>query len=103
MKTKSTADKKIDNTAAELKSLIHDAEKILSESGEASSNKLTEVRDRLEHLLHDGQEKVEHIKEVAKEKLETADGYVRTHPYHAVGVAAGVGAIVGVLASRREA
>ncbi|GAB5558423.1 MAG: hypothetical protein SynsKO_00700 [Synoicihabitans sp.] len=111
MKTTSTADKKIDNTAAELKALIHEAEEILAASGEESSDKLSDVRDRLDTLIHDGKEKVEtlledgkekveQVKVVAKEKLETTDAYVRSHPYQAAGVAAGIGAVVGILAAK---
>ena len=36
-----------------------------------------------------------------KEAARDADGYVREHPWQAVGIAAGVGLLLGILISRR--
>tara|TARA_R110002050_G_scaffold58433_2_gene131244 strand:- start:89 stop:271 length:183 start_codon:yes stop_codon:yes gene_type:complete len=42
------------------------------------------------------------VADTANEKVHQADDYVRTHPYHAVGIAAGIGALVGLLVCRRD-
>lgn len=90
------------STADELKALVRDAEKLLADSGDEANDQIAELRDRMRKALDEGRVTLDHVKHVAKERLGECDGYVREHPYHAVGVAAGIGALVALLVSRRH-
>lgn len=52
-----------------------------------------------------GKEQIQHIEEQAVESCKNAarqtDEYVRSNPWQAVGIAAGIGLVVGLLVSRR--
>ena len=86
----------------ELKELVRDAEKVLSASGDEANEKIAELRDRMRQVLEESRGRLEHVKQAACEHLHQCDDYVRTHPYHALGVAAGIGALVGLLVSARR-
>ena len=99
-KTKKTT---IESTTEELRALMKDAETLLEKSGDSADEKVIELRERLSEMIGTSRDQLDRAKAVAQEKLHQCDDYVRSHPYHAVGVAAGVGAIIALLASRRAA
>jgi ElaB/YqjD/DUF883 family membrane-anchored ribosome-binding protein len=102
MTTKSK-NSELDATTEELRSLVREAEALLARSADNADDKVVELRDRLSDLIGSGRDRFDKVKAVAEEKLHGCDDYVRKHPYQAVGVAAGVGALVALLASRRAA
>lgn len=95
----------IESATAELRDLVREAETLLATKGSEADEKASHVTERVSELVDSSREQIGKAKEVAKEKLTHCDDYVRTHPYTAVGIAAGVGALVGLLASsnRRSA
>jgi ElaB protein len=95
------AEPKIDSTADELKALVRDAEALLSEGGDEANEKIAELRNRLRAAVQDGRKTLDRVKVTAREQAEHCDEYVRSHPYHAAGIAAGVGAVIALLVSRR--
>jgi len=84
--------------ATELKSLLREAEKALSE-GEPGE-KFDELRERLREALNAGRFSFENIRAETVRRAKQADTLVRNNPYYAVGIAAGVGALIGILVSR---
>ena len=69
--------------------------------GEAAASAAQRVGESLEHgraALADMQAMVS---ERSRECIHTADDYVRENPWQAVGIAAGVGLLLGLLISRR--
>ena len=78
----------------ELRNVIADAEELLRVTADQAGPKVQEVRARAEESLR-----------VAREHLTGAgaelDSQVRANPWAAVGIAAGVGLIVGILLSRK--
>ncbi|MFH1498123.1 MAG: DUF883 family protein [Verrucomicrobiota bacterium] len=88
-----------ESSVDELKSLLSDAEKALSAAGDDASEEITSLRDRLREALASGAPFARRALDAAKEQAKTADEFVHNKPYVAVGIAAGLGLIAGVLAA----
>ncbi|HEX2861933.1 MAG TPA: DUF883 family protein [Lacunisphaera sp.] len=88
------------HTAEDLKALLHEAEQALSSTAGEAGDKFDELRDRLRAALDNGRHSFERLREEATARAKQADQLVRENPYYAIGIAAGVGAIIGILASR---
>jgi ElaB/YqjD/DUF883 family membrane-anchored ribosome-binding protein len=78
----------------ELRSVIADAEELLRVTADQAGPKVQEVRARAEESLRNARE---HLHGAGRE----LDTQVREHPWAAVGIAAGIGLIVGILMSRK--
>jgi len=83
-----------DKLMDELRAVIADAEELLRVTADQGGAKVEEVRARTEESLR-----------VARARMQDAgrllDDQVREHPWTAVGIAAGVGLIVGILLGRK--
>ena len=90
----------------EIKNLIADVEELMARIADLNDVDVMRVRGKVQRAvdatkqsLADGAETVrQHAQDVAS----TADDYVRDRPWQAVGIAALVGAVVGILATRRS-
>jgi len=91
--------------AAEMKSIIADAEELLKATASATGDRIMAARARAEESLKAARERLSNVDDAAmaqmKEVAKTADDYVREHPWGAVGIAAVAGLLLGVLISRR--
>ena len=89
----------------DMKTLVKDAQDLLREASLASGEKAEELRAKGLALLDTAMEKAHEVQAVALEKGRAAahstDEFVHEHPWKAVGIAAGVGLVVGMLISRR--
>jgi ElaB/YqjD/DUF883 family membrane-anchored ribosome-binding protein len=90
----------------EIKSLIADVEDLIARIADLKDADVVRVRNKVQRAvdatkqsLTDG---VDTIRQHAQTAANTADNYVRESPWQAVGIAALVGAIVGILATRRS-
>lgn len=54
-----------------------------------------------EKFLEDLKAVIQRAEETAVERAKAADKVIRTHPYQTIGVAFGVGLLIGFLARRR--
>jgi ElaB/YqjD/DUF883 family membrane-anchored ribosome-binding protein len=95
-----TTEKTESHTAADLKSLLHEAEQALSSTAGEAGDKFDELRTRLRSALNEGAHSLERLRTEATRRAKQADQLVRENPYYAVGIAAGVGALIGILVSR---
>jgi len=96
----SSAPKSESHTADELKALLHEAEQALSSTAGEAGEKFDELRERLRDALESGRYSLDRLRAEATRRAKQADELVRANPYYAIGIAAGVGAIIGVLVSR---
>ena len=87
-------------TSADLKALLHEAEQALSNTADSAGEKFDELRGRLREALDSGKYSLENIRAEATRRAKQADQLVRDNPYYAVGIAAGVGALIGILVAR---
>ena len=63
-------------------------------------NEKTNIRAKLESAIEKAKDACKRLEEKTVAAAKTADKAVRTHPYQAMGIAFGVGLLVGVLATR---
>jgi len=63
--------------------------------------KVAEARKRLAIALESGKKILGQVKDKVVEGAKATDSAVHKHPYVAIGVAVGVGALVGFLLARR--
>jgi ElaB/YqjD/DUF883 family membrane-anchored ribosome-binding protein len=59
-----------------------------------------QVRARLENVMEKAKEVCERLQEQTAAAAKTTDKTIREHPYPALGVAFGLGVLIGVLVSR---
>lgn len=110
-KTPTSAD--LANQLAEVKSDLADLAKLMAEFGRGSAREVqSDVRARAEAAREQVAEKVETAKETVRETYEAAhkraedlgaqaQDYIRSQPGTALGIAAGVGFLIGLMAARR--
>lgn len=89
----------------DLQRVIADAEELMQATAGETEPKLVEMRERIRGNLMAARHKLGDIEDVVKTKTREAaratDDYVHEHPWKAIGVAAGAGLIIGLLAGRR--
>lgn len=94
-----------DKLVADMKVVIADAEDLLRATASAAGEKASAARARMEDSLRAARMKVAEAQEVVSDKAKAAaratDDYVHANPWRAVGIAAGVGLVLGMLISRR--
>ena len=88
-------------TADELKSLIREAEEALSSVKDGTNLSIEDLRARLRSAVDDGKTLVDNMKHAIQRQAGRADDTIRANPYQSIGIAAGVGLVVGLLISRR--
>lgn len=94
-----------DKLVQDLKVVVTDAEELLRATANQAGERAAEARERIERSLERAKVKLSEVESVVgartREMAHVTDEYVREHPWRAVGVAAGIGLIVGLLISRR--
>jgi ElaB/YqjD/DUF883 family membrane-anchored ribosome-binding protein len=81
--------------------LAEDARALMAATADVAGEEVSEARKRLAAALESGKELFGRIKEKAVEGAKATDEAVHEHPYQAVGIALGVGALLGYLVARR--
>jgi len=91
---------------ADLQAVVRDAEALLKATAGLAGEKVQEVRSRAEETIKQARSRIDSVEDDAlrraKELASTADGYVRENPWQAVGVAAGIGLLLGLVLSKRS-
>ena len=94
-------DKQTQATSSDMGTLAEDARALMAATADVAGEKVSEARKRLAAALERGKEIYGGVREQAVEGAKTADEALHEHPYQAMAVAFGVGAIVGYLVARR--
>ena len=81
--------------------LAEDARALIAATADAAGEKVGEARKRLAAALDSAKEIAGRVRERAVAGAKAADKAVHEHPYQAIGIALGVGAIIGYLLARR--
>jgi ElaB/YqjD/DUF883 family membrane-anchored ribosome-binding protein len=91
--------------AEDLKIVIADTEELLKATAGQAGDKIQSIRARVEETLHSAKIRMEDMEHDAVEKVKAAakatDQYVHNNPWPAVGIATGIGLLVGWLMGRK--
>ena len=85
-----------------MENISDDTKALLAATADAVEGQVVEARDRLAAAMEAAKETYAVVQKKAAQSAKVADQAVRDHPYHAMGVAFGVGALIGFLLSRRN-
>lgn len=86
---------------SDLKRIVQDSEELLHATKDAVEDKAHVVRERLAGTLEAAKRKCRQLEEQTIEGAKAADRTIRDHPYESIGVAFGIGLMIGVLVARR--
>jgi len=89
----------------DLKTLMKDAQLLFIEAAKVTGSKSEELQTKAMELLDRAITDAHHLKEIGAEKgkriAHDTDAYVHEHPWHAIGIAATAGVLIGMLIGRR--
>jgi ElaB/YqjD/DUF883 family membrane-anchored ribosome-binding protein len=92
--------------SSEIKSLIADVEDLMARIADLKDADVMRVRSKVQRAVDATKQSLadgaDAIRQHAQNVAGTADDFVRDSPWQAVGIAALVGAVVGILATRRS-
>ena len=81
--------------------LAEDARALMAATADVAGEKVSEARKRLAAALDSAKEVAGRVRDKAVEGAQAADKTVRENPYQAIGIAFGVGALLGYFVMRR--
>jgi ElaB/YqjD/DUF883 family membrane-anchored ribosome-binding protein len=81
----------------DMRRLAEDARALVAATADVAGEGVSEARQRLATSLESGRNFVDHVKERTVEGAQATNKAVHLHPYQAMGLAFGAGAIAGVL------
>ena len=94
-----------DKLMGDLRTVISDAEEVLKVTADQATAGAAELRVRMQERLRHAKLRLQDLQEGAVTRAKAAghaaDDYVHDHPWKAIGAAAGVGMILGLLIGRR--
>jgi ElaB/YqjD/DUF883 family membrane-anchored ribosome-binding protein len=92
--------------SSEIKNLIADVEELMSRISDLKDADVERVRGKVQRAVDSAKKSIADstvtLRRRAQQAASSADDYVRDSPWQAVGIAALVGAVVGILATRRS-
>ena len=86
---------------SDLKVLVHDAEELMKVTASDLGEKAREARVRLAATLDSAKATCKRLEEKTIATAKAADKVIRDHPYQTMGIAFGVGLLIGVLVNRK--
>jgi ElaB/YqjD/DUF883 family membrane-anchored ribosome-binding protein len=90
---------------SDLKVVVADADELVKITAGNAEDEARDVAVRLQRRMNHVKDEMAHIQAVAVAKAraigQSTDGYVHENPWKAIGIAAGLGVTIGLLAGRR--
>jgi ElaB/YqjD/DUF883 family membrane-anchored ribosome-binding protein len=102
MKSTNNMNKQMQTVSNDVSTLAEDARALMAATADVAGEKVGEARKRLAAALENGKEIYGRVRDKAVEGAKATDQAVHEHPYQAIGIALGVGALIGYLAARRS-
>lgn len=103
--TSTAVDVSKEQLVRDFKMLVTDTEALLKATAGQSGEAVAAVRAKIGDSLAVAKVKMTEAEQLALQKAKVAatatDQYVHEHPWHAVGAAAGIGLVIGLLIGRR--
>ena len=94
-----------DKLMSDLRLVITDAEELLRMTADQAGESAADIRSRVQAKLNQAKVDLLNLQEVAVARAKAAghatDEFVHENPWRSIGIAAGVGLVVGLLIGRR--
>jgi ElaB/YqjD/DUF883 family membrane-anchored ribosome-binding protein len=90
-----------DKLMADLRAVVRDADELLEATAGQAGARVEELRARAQESIGAARARLEEAGNDAREAARDIDAQVRGNPWAAVGVAAAVGLLLGLLISRK--
>ena len=94
-----------DQLLEEFQALVRDTEQLLQHSASLAGEQAEELREQIRDSLNRARTTLHNAEgallERGKAAVQVTEGYVQTHPWQTLGVAAAIGLLLGMLISRR--
>jgi ElaB/YqjD/DUF883 family membrane-anchored ribosome-binding protein len=87
--------------AGDLKAVVRDAEELMKVTAGQAGEKVAEMRSRLAAALEAAKTTCHRLEEKTVAAAKATDRTIREHPYESIGIAFGIGLLVGVLVTRK--
>jgi ElaB/YqjD/DUF883 family membrane-anchored ribosome-binding protein len=101
MRSESEIERSVEKLLQDLREIVHEGEELLKAGMEDSSERSSVAREKLSAALEAAKETQHRIQQRAAEGVRATDRVIREHPYQSMGVAFGVGLLIGVIACRK--
>ena len=103
METRSASDieTSVEKLLEDLREVVRDGEELLKAGAEDLSERGAAAREKLTAALEVARETQRRLQERAIAGARATDRLIREYPYQSIGIAFGVGLLIGVLAARR--
>jgi ElaB/YqjD/DUF883 family membrane-anchored ribosome-binding protein len=85
----------------DLKVVVRDAEELMRATASDLGDKAREARARLAATLESAKANCKRLEEKTVATAKAADRVIRDHPYQTVGIAFGLGVLIGALVNRK--
>jgi len=89
----------------DIQNVVSDAQDLLKTVQDTGSDKMGEMRAKMQAQIDAARQTLtelqQGVQDGAKVAINTTDEYVRANPWRAVGISAGIGALIGFLIARR--
>jgi ElaB/YqjD/DUF883 family membrane-anchored ribosome-binding protein len=96
-----TMDMGTDKLREELHAVIGDAEELLKATAGQTGERIEKVRARAEHSVRVARQRLQATGDEVRDAARELNGRVHESPWTAVGIAAGVGVIAGLILARK--
>ncbi|MBD2836650.1 DUF883 domain-containing protein [Pseudomonas sp. JM0905a] len=100
-----TAARAQDDLLADFQTLVSDTEKLLQDTASLAGEQADELRLQIHESLKRARDTLrdteQNLKERGQAAVQATEDYVQEHPWQSVGLAAGIGFLLGLLAARR--
>ncbi len=85
----------------DFKVVVHDAESLCKATASDLGDKAREARARLAASLESAKANFQKLEDKAAAGARATDQVIRSHPYESLGIAFGVGVLIGLLVTRK--
>ena len=90
-----------DKLVTDLKRVVQDSQELLQASAGAVGDKAHDLRDRLAKTIESARDTCRRVEDKALQGAKVTDKVIRDHPYQSIGLAFGLGVLIGVLVTRK--
>jgi ElaB/YqjD/DUF883 family membrane-anchored ribosome-binding protein len=94
--------KKHTKTSAHHEKVSDHARSLVAATAHITDSKVAEAREKLSELMENAKDAIEYVEDKAVETAKQTDEFIREKPYQAVGLAIGIGALIGFCVARRK-